>query len=111
MNIRPLILLVPGHTFVGYWSSPEAQDEYWTKRPGQMVTGRVGQGWTITDGNAVLKLLDDGDIALVEATYVCQRNQTFDAACQKGADTLRDKVKHLDVAVDIFAARREVQPV
>lgn len=111
VNIRPLVLLVPGHTFVGYWRTPAAQEEYWKKREGTLITGRVGEGWTITEEAALHRLVENGDIALIEATYVCERNKTFAEACERGAAILRNSSMRLDVAVDVYAARREVQPV
>lgn len=112
IGIRPLIFLIPGHTFVGYWLNPGAQQKYWAQREGRLRTKKFGQSWTITDGSEVLTLLTTGDIALVETTYVCQREKTFQDACIDRAEQFKlvDQGK-LDVAIDVFASRREVQPL
>jgi hypothetical protein len=112
VGIRPLIGLLPGHTFVGYWTGTAAQEKYWKDREGRLRTSKFGETWTITDGEELLRLVTRGEMALLEATYVCQREKTFDEACKCRAETLKKSDRELlDVMIDIYAARREVQPV
>ncbi|MBA3341852.1 MAG: CHAT domain-containing protein [Gemmatimonadaceae bacterium] len=112
VGIHPVIVLIDGHTFVGYWLTDKAQQEYWGKREGRIRTSKFGEGWTMTDADELVKLVAQGDIALVEATYVCERNKTFDEACtyRKTTFALEERDK-LDVVIDVFAARGEVQPL
>jgi len=110
IGIHPLVVLIEGHTFVGYWLTPEGQEQYWGKREGRIRTGKFGEGWTMTDADELLKLVGNGDIALVEATYVCQPDKTFDDACMVRRSQF-EKKEQLDVVIDVFAARREVQPL
>lgn len=112
IGIRPIICLIPGHTFVGYWLTSEAQDGYWSKREGRLRTAKPGDNWTITDGHELLRLVSERQLALVEATFVCQREKTFEEAREHRAEALESSDKYqLDVAIDIYAARREIQPV
>ncbi len=110
IGVHPLLLLVTGHTFVGYWMTQKAQQEYWSSR--LIRTGRFGESWTITDGAEISRLIGRRKIVLIEATYVCERDRTFEEACSRRADTFDSKIKDLlDVAIDVFAARHEISPV
>ncbi len=112
VNIRPLVVLVPGHTYVGYWTSSRAQEQFWKERAERLRTSQYGENWMITDGKELLDLLDRGNLAFVEATYVCERQRTFQIACEDGAGRFRTADKDtFDVAIDIFQARREIQPL
>jgi hypothetical protein len=112
IGIRPLICLIPGHTFVAYWLTSTAQERYWSGRERRLRTGKFGESWTMTDGRELLRLVSKGEVALVEATFVCQREKTFEEARAYRAAQVKSADKdRLDVAIDIFAARREIQPV
>lgn len=110
IGVRPLLLLIPGHTFVGYWMTPQAQEKYWSSR--LIRTGRFGESWTITDGSDISRLIKKREVVLLEATYVCERQRTFEEACRHRADEFDSKIKDLlDVAIDVFAARHEISPI
>jgi len=112
VGIRPLIGLLPGHTFVGYWTSSQSQERYWKERQDRLRTSKFGEAWTITDGEEFFQLVNKEDIALLEPTYVCQREKTFKEACTFRMDALKKTDRELlDVVVDIYSARREVQPI
>jgi hypothetical protein len=108
VGIRALIALLPGHTLFGYWTAANHQADYW-KTETKLRTGKDGEDWTITNRSKLLTLLDEQKIVMVEATGVCEKNMTFDEACTAGAEKLR--TDGMDVAIDIYAARRRIQPV
>jgi hypothetical protein len=114
IGIRPLIVLVSGHTFVGYWTSSTAHDTYWTEA-GKKILDQTAFGpkWTFTDGQALMNLVDKQDVVLVEATYVCQPVKTFAQACKYRVAEFKENMKEdlFDVAIDVYAARQAVQPL
>jgi hypothetical protein len=108
VGIRALIALLPGHTLFGYWTAANHQVDYW-KMETKLRTGKDGEDWTITNSSKLLTLLDEQKVVMVEATSVCEKSKTFDEACTAGAEKLRKD--GMDAAIDIYAARRRVQPV
>lgn len=95
IRLYPLVVLIPGHTFVGYWQSSRAHKEYWkTARP-----------WQILRKQELKKLVADGDITLLEATKVTDPiDAGFKEACKCGSDHL-ERPDPLDAAIDIRESR------
>ncbi|MHC2863777.1 hypothetical protein ACVIYH_004855 [Bradyrhizobium diazoefficiens] len=108
VGIRALIALLPGHTLFGYWTAANHQVDYW-KTETKLRTGKDGEDWTITNRSKLLTLIDEQKVVMVEATCVCEKGKTFEEACAAGAEKLRSD--GMDAAIDIYAARRRVQPV
>jgi hypothetical protein len=111
VSIYPLIYLVPGHTFVGFWRGITAHEDFWKAARNDIRRQPQGLGrtWTITDAGEIRRLLSDGSVDCLEATFVTKRNATFANASEEGRRRLmRDS---LDVAVDVEASRREIQPL
>jgi hypothetical protein len=108
VGIRALIALLPGHTLFGFWTAANHQGDFWRTEK-KLRTGKDGEEWTITNISKLLTLLDEQQVVMVEATNVCDKSKTFDEACTAGADKLREN--GMDAAIDIYAARRRVQPV
>ena len=46
IRIRPLIILIDGHTLLGYWKSEKSCREYWQKRE-TLRSDRFGSTWVI----------------------------------------------------------------
>jgi hypothetical protein len=111
IGILPLVVLVRGHTFVGFWRSDRAQIEYWRKN----VTSATERPCTIPDGEKLLQLVDKDDVALIEAVDVCRPRSYLDsglAARKRLADAVEDPLGSFHVAIDIREARRAgIQPV
>lgn len=112
IGIRPLICLIPMHTFMGYWTTPEAQERYWKARESRLRTATFGERWTLGSGSELQFLVRSGQVTLIEATFVCQRQKTFEDACRYRTDRLEsDEKNRLEAAIDIRAARGTIQPV
>ena len=71
--------------------------------------GKEGEDWTITNISKLLRLVDEQKVVMVEATSVCEKSKTYEEACTAGAEKL--KKDGMEVAIDIYTARRRVQPV
>ena len=108
VGIRPLIVLLPGHTIFGYWTAANYQHEYWKTQANKLRTGKEGEDWTITNSAELLRLVDEKKVVMLEATSVCEKSKTFEEACTAGVEKLKDG---MEVAIDIYAARRRIQPV
>jgi hypothetical protein len=112
VRIRPLVLLAPGHTYFGYWTGVPSHERFWTRSERRLRAPEFGASWTITDGPEVLALVENGDVRVVETTLACERGETFERACAKGLERLKgDSEGSFQVALDVYAARGEVQPV
>jgi hypothetical protein len=118
IQIYPLILLITGHTFFGFWKDAAAHSGFWKpardkplRRPSD-----PGRGWAITDPAEIQDLLNRDVITLVDAVRVTDRNATFERAVEAGFKYFNDitigaSSARFDVAVDIQAPRRNVQPL
>ncbi len=118
IQVYPLVILITGHTFFGYWKDARAHDDFWDqarKNPLRRPTD-PGREWTIRDPAEVQTLLDRDVISLVDAVKATDRNGKFEDAVQGGYDWFRmttvvDPRRRFDVAVDIQASRCVVQPL
>jgi len=118
IQIYPLLVLVTGHTFLGFWKSSSKREQFWSKAANNTLRlpSDPGREWTIVDTSEIKDLLNDEAISLVDAVMTSDSKATFEGALEKGYsyfnETLGDNAKRqLDVAVDICASRREVQPL
>jgi hypothetical protein len=109
VGIRPLIALMTGHTIVGYWTDKAHQEGYWKARGNRLRTGKVGENWIMENGAEFLGLVKSNKIVLIESTFLRHKEKTFDEAC--GAYAARLNEETMEVAVDIYAARQNIQPV
>jgi hypothetical protein len=110
VRILPLVIMVRGHTFVGFWLSGARQREFWNGR-----RGPEPQHGTLFDGARLKNLVDDQIVELVDAVGLC-KGWSYDKARAEGAArltrALEAELPEFDVAVDVFEARRAgVQPV
>ncbi len=138
VGIHPLVILVPGHTFFGFWTSETEHYEFWggAHAAGGTPLPAFGDEWMINgckgrqyqyrgasySGVQLLEKLSRGgkkfgrfsSVEFVEATWCTYREATFEQACDEGLRRVRKdlKPKGLDVAIDIRQARlKNIQPL
>ncbi|MEN3268697.1 MAG: hypothetical protein V7646_5591 [Pseudonocardia sp.] len=89
-GIRPLLWVIEGHAFLGYWRQESALD-----------------GTALPGGPEVINEVDLGRMQLVETTKVTKQEQVvpFEEACRLARPHLRDPERVLAV-IDVWAARR-----
>ena len=106
-----LIVIVPGHTFFGYWLSNQEHHKFWTRSEGIRLP-HPGASWMISSIDVLRTLLESGAVEFLEATLVTNRNASFEDACARGATLIQSRPQHeFDAAVDVSASRHAVQPV
>jgi CHAT domain len=116
IGINPIVYLIRGHTFVGFWKSDADYALFWqVARNQKLRLPQVpGREWIMTDLKEVQELVDQKSIVSVEATKVTNRNATFAEAIKEGSKRWQDKrleTQPFDVAIDIRASRYLVQPL
>lgn len=113
IGIFPLIFLIRGHTFVGYWNDVQAHRRFWRNVENDITRQSPGPGrnWTIVNVEEIQQLLQDGLLSCVEATKVTKHNETFSAAIEQGGENLYSEQQPFDIAIDIQRSRREIQPL
>jgi len=91
IGLRPILFIVPGHAFVGYW-----RDEDF--RPSS----------TVEPLHNMLNYLDHGLIAALETTTLCtSMSEPFDLAVERGRRRISGDFESEDsVAIDVTYARR-----
>jgi len=126
VGIFPIVILVKGHTFVGYWSDLGKHDAFWSAARANRLRehGKAGREWTIRSPKEICGLVADGSVVLVEATKVTDRNATMSG--NQGAiraawgrlgfdDNWASRLPQIeaafDVAVDIQASRHRIHPL
>jgi hypothetical protein len=110
-RVHGLVVIVPGHTFFGYWLNERQHHDFWTKTEGARLP-QIGGSWMIQRVDVLRSLLDAGAVEFVEATFVTNRNATFEEACAAGAALVKNRQQHaFDAAIDVSASRHAVQPV
>jgi hypothetical protein len=100
IRLYPLVVLIKGHTFTGYWRSLAAYREFWGNRT----------PWLVPDVRDLKRLVADKKVRLLEATDVTDpkgRRVEFDEACEHGLSNLDDE-RTFDVAIDVRASRESV---
>lgn len=113
VGIHPLVILIPGHTFVGFWNDEMAHSEFWRAvRRDPLKRAKMGeQDWLIADVDALRNLHRDGKITLIESTEVTRSNSEFEEACELGREMLFSTGAGFDIAVDVTASRSKVRPL
>jgi len=126
VDIYPVIFLLTGHAFVGYWRGDDLHTEFlafkglepgFAGEPGseRMAAGSAGtqQGAQVIDQGQHLEVRQrvlEGQIVALEATWLCQRGG-FAAAAEEGRRNLRLK-REFQAMVDVRIARdRDVTPL
>jgi hypothetical protein len=126
IGIYPVLVLLTGHAFVGYWRSDTVHDEDFatvqTVPPTVPAVGdKVGRdaglpyvdryGWRLTALNyaEVMAYVMSGDLVMLEATFLTGANGFSDAKTE-GRANLRSR-KEFDSLLDIQLARVASPPV
>jgi hypothetical protein len=113
IGLYPLVILIPGHTFVGFWKDDQAYEEFWKRARADRLRlpQSPGREWTIVDLQEIQALDQQDAVCFVEATRVTDRNALFAEALQVGQQNLYASRVQFDVAVDIQASRPYIQPL
>lgn len=98
IRLYPLVVLVEGHTFVGYWRRSRSYERFWEERPS---FPRI-----ILDGRDLDRLVKAGDVQLLEATSVTKPGVSFSEACKAGILRLQ---RRFDAAIDVRINREDVE--
>ena len=116
IGIYPLVCLVCGHTFLGLWLDENDHREFWDKAEKNAIRmpQELGREWTITNIEKIRELEREDKLWFLDATYVTKRMGKFEEAVKEGQGYLKEgslKLRPFDVAIDIRASRRLVQPL
>lgn len=114
IDVYPVIFLMNGHAFPGYWTSEEAYekfgrvDEAPASREASRPIGTNGRSWIISrDGHGgVLRWIDEGSLVPVETTFLTQHD-SFNEAVRAGRENLRRK-REFVALIDIHEARAQM---
>lgn len=116
IGIYPLLLLIQAHTFVGFWKDATKHEEFWrrARENDERLPGRPGREWIITDLEELRRLEQQDAVCFLEATWVTDRNASFEDAQKKGSEKLarsQDPKEWFDAAIDVQASRSSIQPL
>ncbi len=125
IDIYPVLVLLEGHAFVGYWRSETAHDEFVavTNIPanvpavGSKTAREAGvcyverYGWYLSrlNYNEIIAFVTSGDLVMLEATFLTNAN-SFKDAVKEGRANLRDR-NEFESLLDIRLARSAAPPV
>jgi hypothetical protein len=112
VGIHAVVVLIPGHTFVGCWRSSGDHREFWGAKGGNPTRSNgAGDSWMIRDVGEFGRICDK--IEFLESTFVTDRNAQYKAAVEEGNRKARAAIARsaLDVVVDVSASRIGVMPV
>jgi hypothetical protein len=122
VEIYPVIFLLHGHAFPGYWRSDRDHQDFLLERgePKDAAscdgrTGLVGAtgdrkpAWYIEDYDVVLPLVREGKIRPLETVWLTRRG-SFGDALEEGMKNLRSK-NDFEALIDVHRARQEVTPI
>ncbi len=107
VGIRPVLVLVNGHTAFGYWRSEAAHRRFFSRPRERMRDPKPHDGWTILRKRPLVELIDDEDpdMRLVETVHVTGEHD-FAEACSAGGRVLRGT---LDGVFDVHESRGYVE--
>jgi transglutaminase-like putative cysteine protease len=125
IDIYPVVVLLTGHAFVGYWRSEEAHDELVSVKAIPRAVAAVGSreareaampyvdryGWRLTKLNydEIMKFVMAGKLSMLEATYLTGAYKFADAI-EEGRANMRSR-KEFDSLLDLRLARTAARPV
>ncbi|HSB16880.1 MAG TPA: hypothetical protein VLE22_20680 [Bryobacteraceae bacterium] len=120
VDIYPVVFLLEGHAFPGYWRSDSAHEKFWerfyvktfeqTEEPPdeRMVPNAAGaEPWMLgAEGYAsVVELVRSGDLVPLESVWLTQQRGFWEAV-ESGGENLRSK-RDFQFMVDVLRARRQ----
>jgi hypothetical protein len=121
VDIYPVVFLLRGHAFLGYWRDSDYYDQF---RQMKSTAADVGEqsaqdegargntmDWVLDDSSyaEVLGLVQTGHLVPVESTMLTARG-SFRDAVEQGMNNLASR-QEFDSMVDIIGARRNASPV
>jgi hypothetical protein len=125
VDIYPVVVLLSGHAFAGYWRSEEAHDAFVkvvhipaeVPAVGSALARSAGvpfvdpYGWRLTrlHYDEVLEYVTSGDLVMLEATYLTSAS-SFSEAIDEGRADMRSR-REFDSLLDIKLARSATPPV
>ncbi|HEX6313463.1 MAG TPA: hypothetical protein VFZ73_01330, partial [Gemmatimonadaceae bacterium] len=125
IDIYPVVVLLTGHAFVGYWRSEERHAAFLEMRkvpasipaPGDPAARAAAvpfvdhYGWRLTrlQYEEIMTHIASGDLVMLEATYLTSASSFADAV-EEGRANMRSK-RQFDSLLDIRSARTATPPV
>jgi hypothetical protein len=125
IGIYPVVVLLTGHAFVGYWRTDTAHDDLVAVNTVPSTVPEVGDkvareaglpyvdsyGWRLTKLNyaEIMAYVTSGDLVMLEATYLTGA-YSFKDAKKEGRANLRSR-NEFDSLLDIQLARTVTPPV
>jgi hypothetical protein len=125
IDIYPVLVLLTGHAFVGYWRSEEQHTAFLEMRrlpanvpaPGDPAARAAAvpfvdqYGWRLTrlQYDEIMTHITSGDLIMLEATYLTSAS-SFAEAVEEGRANMRSK-RQFDSLLDIRTARTATPPV
>jgi hypothetical protein len=125
IDIYPVVVLLEGHAFAGYWRSEEAHGAFVDVQHIPAEVPSVGTalvrsaarkfvdqyGWRLTrlHYDEIMEYVTSGDLVMLEATYLTSAS-SFSEAVDEGRANLRSR-RELDSLLDIRLARSATPPV
>jgi hypothetical protein len=125
IDIYPVLVLLTGHAFVGYWRSEEEHEAFLEMRklpstvpaPGDPAARAAAvpfvdqYGWRLTrlQYEEIMTHIASGDLVMLEATYLTSAS-SFAEAVEEGRANMRSK-RQFDSMLDIRSARSATPPV
>lgn len=125
IGIYPVLVLLEGHAFAGYWRSEEAHEAFSAVQQIPADVPAVGSkvaraaavpfvdpyGWRMTrmHYNELMSYVTSGDLVMLEATYLTSAS-SFAEAVEEGRANMRSR-REFDSLLDIQLARTATPPV
>jgi hypothetical protein len=121
--VYPVIFLLNGHAFPGYWRGEEARDAFLRmstkglmpltqKEASALSDSRSrtpNQPWMFTNYAEVVQLVESGSVVPLETVYLTQQ-VGFSEAMKGGKEDLRPKSEFCSM-IDVQRARTDKNPV
>jgi hypothetical protein len=111
LDIYPVIILLKGHAFAGYWRSAETHQAFVQSRtvspaPGARTTGQTWR-WYLDKSfyGEVQDAVQRGDLVPIESVWLTHRGSFWEAV-DEGVKNLRD-AEEFDALIDVKLAREE----
>lgn len=104
VGMFPLVILMPGHTYYGYWTERQAHLDYWNDISSEQAVSE--RPWTIPS-RKLAELVGERKIAVVEPNMAAHPRATFDQALRRAAGYADDA----NQVVDVRRSRSWVRPV
>jgi hypothetical protein len=123
IGIDPVIFLLSGHAFPGYWRSEDARDAFLRMSSKSLMplthdrgsaladaqARTPNQPWMFTNYAEVEQLVKEGSVVPLETTYITQQ-LGFTDAMKGGREDLRERSQFCSM-IDVLRARTDKNPV